>query len=150
MTTTMTTIKDKYRQQLRDTKKGWIGEQAEENTLLLHNIMAKRVYSDSSPDSSCARFRPCLLFRLRCRRDGSAVELVADAILLTNGSFWPWLPSAMERAVVSAALVRHRCGVRLRIIFGVPGTPGKRLAEYTMNGSVNVCASTGETSQCTL
>ena len=30
-----------------------------------------------------------------------------------------------------------------------PGTPGKRLAEYTTNGAVNVWASTGDTLVCT-
>jgi hypothetical protein len=44
-----------------------------------------------------------------------------------SGSFCPWLPNAMERAVVS-------------------GTPGNRLAENTVNFSVKVWASTGETS----
>lgn len=48
-----------------------------------------------------------------------------------KGSFCPWFPNAMESAVVS-------------------GTPGNRLAENTVNCSVNVWARTGEMSLWTL
>lgn len=66
--------------------------------------------SESSSDSESPRRRR-LLEPCRFRR----------------GSFCPWLPNAMERAVVS-------------------GTPGNRLAENTVNWSVKVWASTGDTS----
>lgn len=43
------------------------------------------------------------------------------------------------------------CGGKLSatVLSYLPGTPGKRFAEKTVNGSVNVCARMGETPVCT-
>ena len=49
--------------------------------------------------------------------------------------------STVSSEIVSVGVIYHNVIDR-----PLPGTPGKRLAEKTTNGSVNVCASTGETS----
>jgi len=51
----------------------------------------------------------------------------------TRGSFWPWLPKAIDKAVVSVEVsVGYTCSLQ----GNAPGTPGNRFAENTVNDSV--------------